>query len=236
MLQVDRTKKPSLKLPDDNRPKAPSAVSDSQPVENGRIIPDRSTKPLHDAKIVLTEEEKSRVHAETAALMEKNRQEKELRERQQEELKERLRREKEQEQKAREEQKEKEQREKLQQSKEDREQERDLRMKREQEEKEQERAHKEATEAKKQNKNEVESIGAKRIEIDKISMEEREKGTRTPEMQRRALGDASQTSVTVSGKVSEKVFAENSPISTLCGDRSHSSFFAQIFGKKCKIG
>ncbi|XP_064013771.1 ubiquitin carboxyl-terminal hydrolase 8 isoform X2 [Pogoniulus pusillus] len=198
--EVDRTKKPSLKLPDDNRPKAPSAVSDSQPVENGRIIPDRSTKPLHDARIVLTEEEKSRVHAETAALMEKNRQEKELRERQQEELKERLRREKEQqEQKAREEQ-EKEQREKLQQSKEDREQERDLRMKREQEEKEQERAHKEAAEAKKQNKNEVESIGAKRIEIDKISMEEREKGTRTPEMQRRALGDASQTSVTVSGK------------------------------------
>lgn len=198
--EVDRTKKPSLKLPDDNRPKAQSAVSDGQPVENGRIIPDRSTKPLHDTKIILTEEEKSRVHAETAAMMEKNRQEKELRERQQEEQKERLRREKEQERKAREEQKEKEQKEKLQQSKEDREQERDLQMKREQEEKEQERAHKEAVDAKKQNKNEVESIGAKRIEIDKISMEEKEKGTRTPETQRRALGDASQTSVTVSGK------------------------------------
>ena len=203
MLQVDRTKKPSLKIPDDNRPKPESTVSDSQSVENGRIVPDRSTKPLLDAKSILTEEEKSRVHAETAALLEKNRWEKELRERQQEEQKERLKREKEeQEKKAKEEQREKEHKEKLQQSKEDREQkERDEQIRREQEEKEQERARKEAVEAKKQNKNEVESIGAKRIEIDRISMEEREKGARTPEIQRR---DASQTFVTVSGKVSEK--------------------------------
>ncbi|KAM9637793.1 ubiquitin carboxyl-terminal hydrolase 8 isoform 2-T2 [Morphnus guianensis] len=197
--EVDRTKKPLLKIPDDNRPKSQSTVSDGQPVENGRIVPDRSTKPLCDAKSILTEEEKSRVHAETAALLEKNRREKELRERQQEEQ--RLKREKEeQEQKAKEEQKEKERKEKLQQSKEDREQETDEQIKREQEEKEQERARKEAMEAKKQNKNELESIGAKRIEIDKISAEEREKGTRTPETQRRALGDASQTFVTASGK------------------------------------
>ncbi|XP_075362239.1 ubiquitin carboxyl-terminal hydrolase 8 isoform X3 [Mycteria americana] len=200
--EVDRTKKPSLKIPDDNRPKSESTVSDSQPVENGRIVPDRSTKPLRDAKSILTEEEKSRIHAETAALLEKNRREKELRERQQEEQKERLRREKEeQEQKAKEEQKEKEHKEKLQQSKEDREQkERDEQIKREQEEKEQERARKEAIEAKKQNKNELENVGGKRVEIDKISMEEREKGTRTPEMQRRALSDTSRTFVTVSGK------------------------------------
>ncbi|XP_052664460.1 ubiquitin carboxyl-terminal hydrolase 8 isoform X1 [Harpia harpyja] len=197
--EVDRTKKPLLKIPDDNRPKSQSTVSDGQPVENGRIVPDRSTKPLCDAKSILTEEEKSRVHAETAALLEKNRREKELRERQQEEQ--RLKREKEeQEQKAKEEQKEKEHKEKLQQSKEDREQETDEQIKREQEEKEQERARKEAMEAKKQNKNELESIGAKRIEIDKISAEEREKGTRTPETQRQALGDASQTFVTASGK------------------------------------
>uniref|UniRef100_A0A8C0C1W9 Ubiquitin carboxyl-terminal hydrolase 8 n=1 Tax=Buteo japonicus TaxID=224669 RepID=A0A8C0C1W9_9AVES len=91
--EVDRTKKPLLKIPDDNRPKSQSTVSDGQPVENGRIVPDRSTKPLCDAKSILTEEEKSRVHAETAALLEKNRWEKELRERQQEEQ--RLKREKE---------------------------------------------------------------------------------------------------------------------------------------------
>uniref|UniRef100_A0A8C3EDT1 Ubiquitin carboxyl-terminal hydrolase 8 n=1 Tax=Corvus moneduloides TaxID=1196302 RepID=A0A8C3EDT1_CORMO len=208
--EVDRTKKPSLKILDDNRAKPPSTVSDSQSGENGRIVPDRSTKPVCDARSALTEEEKSRVHAETAALLEKNRREKELRERQQQEQKERLKREKEeqerkekekQEQKAKEEQKEKEHKEKLQQSKEDREQkERDEQIKREQEEKEQERAHREAVEAKKQNKNEPENIGAKRIEFDKISMEEREKGTRTPETQKRALGDASQTFVTVPGK------------------------------------
>ncbi|XP_009815907.2 ubiquitin carboxyl-terminal hydrolase 8 isoform X1 [Gavia stellata] len=200
--EVDRTKKPSLKTLDDNRPKSESTVSDSQPVENGGIVPDRSTKPLRDGKSILTEEEKSRVHAETAALLEKSRREKELRERQQEEQKERLKREKEeQEQKAKEQQKEKEHKEKLQQSKEDREQkERDEQIKREQEEKEQERARKEAIEAKKQNKNDLGSSDGKRIEIDKISMEEREKGTRTPEMQRRALGDASQTFVAVSGK------------------------------------
>ncbi|XP_063202088.1 ubiquitin carboxyl-terminal hydrolase 8 isoform X2 [Chroicocephalus ridibundus] len=200
--EVDRTKKPSLKIPDDNRPKPESTVSDSQPVENGRIVPDRSTKPLCDTKSILTEEEKSRVHAETAALLEKNRREKELRERQQEEQKEKLKREKEQEeQKAKEEQKEKEHKEKLQQSKEDREQkERDEQIKRDQEQKEQDRARKEGIEAKKQNKNELESTGAKRIEIDRVSVEEREKGTRTPETQRRALGDTSQTFVTVPGK------------------------------------
>lgn len=216
MLQVDRTKKPSLKIPDDNRPKSHSTVSDSQPVENGRIVPDRSTKPLRDTKSVLTEEEKSRVHAETAALLEKNRREKEMRERWQEEQRERLKLEiEEQEQKAKEEQKEKEHKEKQQQSKEDREQkERDEQIKREQEEKEKERAHKEATEAKRQNKNEPESIGAKRVEIDKISVEEREKGTRTPEMQRRALGD-----VSFSSKVSDKVFGFFCQTASVLADR-----------------
>ncbi|XP_009082814.1 PREDICTED: ubiquitin carboxyl-terminal hydrolase 8 isoform X1 [Acanthisitta chloris] len=207
--EVDRTKKPSLKIPEDNKPKPSSTVGDNQPVENGRVVPDRSTKPVRDTRSVLTEEEKSQVHAETAALLEKNRRERELRERQQEEQKERLKREKEeQEQREKEEQeqrekeqKEKEHKEKLQQSKEDKEQkERDEQIKREQEEKEQERVRREVTEAKKQNKNEAETSGAKRMEIDKISMDEREKGTRTPEMQRRALGDASPTFVTVPGK------------------------------------
>ncbi|OWK62108.1 Ubiquitin carboxyl-terminal hydrolase 8 [Lonchura striata] len=211
--EVDRSKKPSLKILGDNRAKPPSTISDSHSGESGRIVPDRSTKPMHDGRSTLTEEEKSRVHAETAALLEKNRREKELRERQQQEQKERLKREKEeqerkekeQEQKAKDEQKEKERKEKLHQSKEDREQkERDEQIKREQEEKEQERGHRETVEAKKQNKNEPENIGAKRIEVDKIPMEEREKGSRTPETQKRALGDASQTFVTVPGKMGVK--------------------------------
>ncbi|XP_030312665.1 ubiquitin carboxyl-terminal hydrolase 8 isoform X2 [Calypte anna] len=199
--EVDRSKKPSLKISDDHRPKSEGTVSDSQPVENGRIIPDRSTKPLRDTKSFLTEEEKSQIHAETAALLEKNRREKELRERQQEEEKERLKREKEEQEQKAKEQKEKEQKEKLQQTKEDREQkERDEQIKREQEEKEQERARKEAIEAKKQKKNELESVGAKRIEIDKVSVEDREKGIQTPETQRCGLTDASQTFMTVSSK------------------------------------
>uniref|UniRef100_A0A8C2UE04 Ubiquitin carboxyl-terminal hydrolase 8 n=1 Tax=Coturnix japonica TaxID=93934 RepID=A0A8C2UE04_COTJA len=206
--EVDRSKKPSIKIPDDNKPKSESTHSDSQPAENGRMVPDRSTKPLLDAKNVLTEEEKSRVHAETAALMEKNRREKELRERQKEEQKERLRREKEeQEQKAKEEQREKEHKEKLQQSKEEREQkERDEQIKREQEEKEKEKARKEAIEAKKQNKNEPESVDAKKAENDKITTEKREKGTRTPDTQRRAVGDASPS------KVSEKRSSQREPL------------------------
>uniref|UniRef100_A0A8C3BH20 Ubiquitin carboxyl-terminal hydrolase 8 n=1 Tax=Cairina moschata TaxID=8855 RepID=A0A8C3BH20_CAIMO len=200
--EVDRSKKPSIKIPDDNRPKSESTLGDSQPIENGQIVPDRSTKPVRDVKSTLTEEEKSHIHAETAALLEKSKREKELRERQQEEQKERLKREKEeQEQKAKEEQREKEHKEKLQQSKEEREQkERDDQIKREQEEKEKERVRKETIEAKKQNKNEPENIGTKRMEIDKVSVEEREKGARTPDMQRRVLGDASQTSVSVPGK------------------------------------
>ncbi|KAM9375159.1 ubiquitin carboxyl-terminal hydrolase 8 [Phaethornis superciliosus] len=199
--EVDRSKKPSLKISDANRPKSEGTVSDSQPVENGRIIPDRSTKPLRDTKSFLTEEEKSQIHAETAALLEKNRREKELRERQQEEQKERLKREKEEQEQKAKEQKQKEHKEKLQQSKEDREQkEREEQIKREQEEKEQERARKEAIEAKKQKKNELESAGAKRIETDKVSMEDREKGIQTPEIQRCGQTDASQTFMTVSSK------------------------------------
>uniref|UniRef100_A0A8B9IJL4 Ubiquitin carboxyl-terminal hydrolase 8 n=1 Tax=Anser cygnoides TaxID=8845 RepID=A0A8B9IJL4_ANSCY len=184
--EVDRTKKPSIKIPDDNRPKSESTLGDSQPIENGQIVPDRSTKPLRDVKSTLTEEEKSHIHAETAALLEKNKREKELRERQQEEQKERLKREKEeQEQKAKEEQREKEHKEKV---------------------------RKETIEARKQNKNEPENIGAKRIEIDKVSAEEREKGVRTPDMQRRVLGDASQTSVSVPGKVSENRSSQREPL------------------------
>ncbi|XP_065589994.1 ubiquitin carboxyl-terminal hydrolase 8 isoform X2 [Cyrtonyx montezumae] len=191
--EVDRSKKPSIKIPDDSKPRSESTLRDSVPTENSRVVPDRSTKPLLDGRSVLTEEEKSRVHVETAALMEKNRREKELRERQQEEQRERLRREKEeQEQKAKEELREKEHKEKLQQSKKEREQkEKDEQIKREQEEKEKEKARKEAIEAKKQIKNEPESTGAKKIETDKVSIEERERGTRTPDTQRRVLGDAS---------------------------------------------
>ncbi|KAH1184169.1 ubiquitin carboxyl-terminal hydrolase 8 isoform X1 [Mauremys mutica] len=194
--QIDRTKKPSAKFLDDvNSPKSEGTTLDKHLIQNGRMIPDRSTKPPFDAKTMLTEEEKSRIHAETASMLEKSKREKELRERQQEKQREKLKLEKQ-------EQEEKEHREKLQQAKEERErrQEEDQAIKEQKEKEEQERAHKEVLEAKRQNKTEHENTAAKKPELEKVPVEEREKGTRTPEMQRRTLGDTSVTGVSVSSK------------------------------------
>ncbi|XP_068954142.1 ubiquitin carboxyl-terminal hydrolase 8 [Petaurus breviceps papuanus] len=100
--QIDRSKKPPAKLPDDYTLKSEVMDLDHQPSQNGKVIPDRSTKPVcAPVADALTEEEKVRIHAETALLIEKSKREKELRERRQEEQKEKLKRE-EQEQKARE--------------------------------------------------------------------------------------------------------------------------------------
>ncbi|KAL1787088.1 ubiquitin carboxyl-terminal hydrolase 8 [Sigmodon hispidus] len=83
--QVDRTKKPAVKLPDDHRMRSENTD------QSGRVLPDRSTKPVFPpSTAMLTDEEKARVHEETALLMEKNKQEREIWERQQ---KEKLRRE-----------------------------------------------------------------------------------------------------------------------------------------------
>lgn len=92
--QVDRTKKPAVKFPEDHRIKSENTDL------SGRVLPDRSTKPVFPPPTaMLTDEEKARIHEETALLMEKNKQERELWERQQKEQKEKLRRE-EQERKA----------------------------------------------------------------------------------------------------------------------------------------
>lgn len=99
--QVDRTKKPAVKLPEDHRIKNEKTDHEQQSPQSGKVVPDRSTKPVFPpASAMLTDEEKARIHAEAAFLMEKSKQEKELREKQQEEQKEKLKRE-EQEQKAR---------------------------------------------------------------------------------------------------------------------------------------
>lgn len=92
--QVDRTKKPAVKLPEGHRIKSENID------QSGRVLSDRSTEPVFPPPTtMLTDEEKARIHQETALLMEKNKQEKELWERQQKEQKEKLRRE-EQERKA----------------------------------------------------------------------------------------------------------------------------------------
>lgn len=81
-------------MPEDHRIKSENTD------QSGRVLSDRSTKPVFPPPTtMLTDEEKARIHEETALLMEKNKQEKELWERQQKEQKEKLRRE-EQERKA----------------------------------------------------------------------------------------------------------------------------------------
>lgn len=78
--QVDRTKKPAVKLPEDHRIKSENTD------QSGVVLPDRSTKPVFPpSTTMLTDEEKARIHEETALLMEKNKQEKELWEKQQKE-------------------------------------------------------------------------------------------------------------------------------------------------------
>ncbi|XP_053526034.1 ubiquitin carboxyl-terminal hydrolase 8 isoform X3 [Artibeus jamaicensis] len=187
--QIDRTKKPAVKLPEDHRIKSESTDHEQQSPQNGKI-PDRSTKPvLPPPTAMLTDEEKARIHAETALLLEKNKQEKELREKQQEEQKEKLRREK-QEQKAR----------KKQEAEENEITEREQKAKEEMEKKDSEQANKEDKETsakrgreitgvKRQCKSEHETTDAKK------AVDEKGKRCLTPEVQKKSMSDVPPASV-----------------------------------------
>lgn len=182
--QIDRTKKPAVKFPEDPRVKSESTDHEQQSPQNGKAIPDRSTKPvLHPAAAMLTDEEKAQIHAEAALLMEKSKQEKELRERQQEEQKEKLRRE-EQEQIAR----------KKQEAEENEIAKTQQNAKEEMEKRESEQAKKEDKEPsakrgketaglKRQSKSEHETSDAKK------SVEDGGRRCPTPEVQRKLAGD-----------------------------------------------
>lgn len=190
--QIDRTKKPSAKIPDDgDRPKAENpTVIGKQLVSNGRVVPDRSTKPTLDAKPSLMEEEKSHMH------LEKIKQEKELQEKIQEEQNEKLRQEK-QEQKAREEQEQKESGDPLQKAKEEKEggQREEQGSKRADEKQEPEKTQKELIEIKKAGKNENESPEVRKPDMDKIVDSEKDKVIKTPEAQRRRFAEESHVPV-----------------------------------------
>uniref|UniRef100_A0AAY4DXZ2 Ubiquitin carboxyl-terminal hydrolase n=1 Tax=Denticeps clupeoides TaxID=299321 RepID=A0AAY4DXZ2_9TELE len=80
LYQFDRTKKPSVKISDAAR--TPIDQTDAQ---NGPVVPDRSVKPAFESQGLLSEEEKSQIHAETASLMEKARREMERRTQEEEE-------------------------------------------------------------------------------------------------------------------------------------------------------
>ncbi|XP_069844479.1 ubiquitin carboxyl-terminal hydrolase 8 isoform X2 [Dipodomys merriami] len=186
--QIDRTKKPTVKLPEDHRIKPESTGPELSP-QNGKVLPDRSTKPtLPPVTAMLTDEEKARIHAETALLMEKNKQEKELRERQQEEQKEKLMRE-EQEQKARQ----------KQEARENETTESEPKAKEEEERRDGEQARKEGKEPSVKRGREL--TGMKRqsrseheMSDSKIPMEG-EKRCPTPEMQKKSTGDVSPLAV-----------------------------------------
>uniref|UniRef100_A0A2I2YD31 ubiquitinyl hydrolase 1 n=1 Tax=Gorilla gorilla gorilla TaxID=9595 RepID=A0A2I2YD31_GORGO len=189
--QIDRTKKPAVKLPEEHRIKSESTNHEQQSPQSGKVIPDRSTKPVvFSPTLMLTDEEKARIHAETALLMEKNKQEKELRERQQEEQKEKLRKE-EQEQKAKKKQEaeENEITEKQQKAKEEMEKKESEQAKKEDKETSAKRG-KEITGVKRQSKSEHETSDAKK------SVEDRGKRCPTPEVQKKSTGDVPHTSVT----------------------------------------
>lgn len=187
-------------MPEDHRIKSESTDHEQQFPQNGKVVPNRSTKPvLPPPTAMLTDEEKARIHAETALLMEKNKQEKELRRRQQEEQKEKLRRE-EQEQKARKKQEaeENEITEKQQKAKEELEKRESEQAKKEDKETSAKRGR-EITGVKRQSKSEHETTDAKK------SVEDRGEMCPTPEVQKKSVGDVPHPSVAgdaSSGKVS----------------------------------
>ncbi|XP_039093019.1 ubiquitin carboxyl-terminal hydrolase 8 isoform X2 [Hyaena hyaena] len=188
--QIDRTKKPAVKLPEDHRIKTESKDHEQQSSQDGKVVPDRSTKPVFPPPTaMLTDEEKARIHAETVLLLEKNKQEKELRERQQEEQKEKLRRE-EQEQKVRKKQEaeENEITEKQQKAKEEMEKRESEQAKKEDKETSAKRGR-EITGVKRQSKSEHETTDAKK------SAEDRGKRCPTPELQKKSVGDGPHASL-----------------------------------------
>ncbi|XP_036733314.2 ubiquitin carboxyl-terminal hydrolase 8 isoform X2 [Manis pentadactyla] len=203
--QIDRTKKPAVKLPEEHRIKSESIDHEQPSPQNGKVVPDRSTKPgFPPPAAMLTDEEKARIHAEAALLMEKSKLEKELRERRQEEQKEKLRRE-EPEQKARKKQEteENEITEKQPNAKEDME-----KRESEQAKKEDETSAKrgrEITGVKRQSKSEHETTDAKK------SVEDRGKGCLTPEVQKKLTGDMPQASVAGESSAGKPVKIKGQP-------------------------
>ncbi|KAH0619992.1 hypothetical protein JD844_014475 [Phrynosoma platyrhinos] len=176
--QVDRTKKPSTKIPDDDdKSKADSPVIDNQLISNGKVVPDRSTKPTLDAKVSVMEEEKIHTPEEKASQMGKNRPEKELQEKQQEEQKEKLKWVKQDEEQKAKEQGKREAKETLQSEKEEQ------ASRGTGEKQEVEKTPKELTDFKKTSKIVSETSEVKRNDSDKISASEKEKVTWTPEIE-----------------------------------------------------
>lgn len=195
-------------MPADQRVLPENAEYEPQ-APNGRVVPDRSTKPVYlPSAPLLTDEEKALIHAETALLLEKNRREKELRERLQEEQRENL---------GREEQEVREQPdteasggpERQQRGKDDAEKRESEQAKREERESSAKRGR-ELTGVKRQNRSEHQTTDAKK------SVEDRGKGG--PELQDK-LAEVPQASVpgeSSAGKVQADTGEAASPVRCVC--------------------
>ncbi|XP_025021760.1 ubiquitin carboxyl-terminal hydrolase 8 isoform X3 [Python bivittatus] len=187
--QVDRTKKPSTKIPDDHKAKAESPAVGKQLDSSGKLVPDRSTKPSLDAKPNLTDEERSPGPLRKAALLEKNEQEEEGQEEQREvERQERV------EPRAREDRGDWEGRGHLQRYKEDQER----KEKEEQPSKgadrkqDVEKVPRELADVKKKSTAVNETPEVRKADTDKSTASEKEKVIWTPEIQRRRFAEESQ--------------------------------------------
>uniref|UniRef100_A0A8C2YY69 Ubiquitin carboxyl-terminal hydrolase 8 n=1 Tax=Cyclopterus lumpus TaxID=8103 RepID=A0A8C2YY69_CYCLU len=75
--QFDRTKKPSVRVSSDPKPRKNGSAKDSLP--NSPHVPDRSVKPSLIPNTSLSKEEQSQIHSEAVAVMEKAKQEQEKR-------------------------------------------------------------------------------------------------------------------------------------------------------------
>ncbi|XP_029431561.1 ubiquitin carboxyl-terminal hydrolase 8 [Rhinatrema bivittatum] len=184
--QVDRTKKPAIKIANDKAVNVENLASDNRPVQNGKItVPDRSTKPKF---ISQSEEEKKWA-------LEKSKQEKEFLEKQ-EEKREKLKQEIE-EQKARDEQTDREEKECREKQAKEEAQRRDDQPKRRLEERE-----KEDQELESKRKIRIENE-MKKVDLERKSKEDKENGSQTPEVSRKSLGETEGMAVKGSDKCTE---------------------------------
>uniref|UniRef100_A0A667W8U5 Ubiquitin carboxyl-terminal hydrolase 8 n=1 Tax=Myripristis murdjan TaxID=586833 RepID=A0A667W8U5_9TELE len=144
LIQVDRSKKPSVLVSDEAKPSQNGSAKDL--TQNGPVIPDRSAKPPFTSSTSLSEEQQSRIHSEAAAVMERARQEQEKRiqerraeeerqekEQQEKEMKERL--EKEEREKKKEEEDKRQERKRLERQKAEEKEEKENRVEEEKEKK-----------------------------------------------------------------------------------------------------
>ncbi|KAL7980082.1 hypothetical protein Chor_001350 [Crotalus horridus] len=185
--QVDRSKKPSGKIPDDHKAKVESPAVVKPLNSNGKLVPDRSTKPPLDPKLNLTDEERSSGHLRKTTAVEKNEGDKEAEEQREVQRRERA------EEKAREDHGDWEGRENLQRYKEDQERrEKEQPGKGVDRKQDLEKVPRDSADVKKKSIAGNESPEMKKGDIDKKTSSEKGKNIWTPETQRRRFAEECQ--------------------------------------------